>query len=44
MHCFFFSGEDYFAKSDYVKIAPKITPMMKTHQGMNSFLIVNQFI
>lgn len=47
MHCFvlfFFLGEDYFGKSDYVKIAPKITPMLMTHQGMNSLLIVNQLI
>ncbi|KAE9535994.1 hypothetical protein AGLY_007895 [Aphis glycines] len=27
------SGEDYLAKADYVKIAPKITPMLKTHQA-----------
>ncbi|XP_029346505.1 putative leucine-rich repeat-containing protein DDB_G0290503 isoform X2 [Acyrthosiphon pisum] len=26
-------GEGYFAKSDYVKIAPKITPMLKTNQA-----------
>ncbi|XP_022171206.1 uncharacterized protein LOC111034342 isoform X2 [Myzus persicae] len=26
-------GEDHFAKSDYVKIAPKITPMLLTHQA-----------
>ncbi|XP_025205135.1 uncharacterized protein LOC112601640 [Melanaphis sacchari] len=26
-------GEDYLAKADYVKIAPKITPMLKTHQA-----------
>ncbi|KAL5236401.1 hypothetical protein ACI65C_003811 [Semiaphis heraclei] len=26
-------GEDYFGKSDYVKIAPKITPMLMTHQA-----------
>lgn len=44
MHCFYCSGEDYFAKTDYVKIAPKITPMLKTHQGMNILLIVIRLI
>lgn len=41
---FFWSGEDYFAKSDYVKIAPKITPMLKNYQGMNILLIIIQLI
>jgi hypothetical protein len=34
MFCYFYLGEDYLAKVDYVKIAPKITPMLKTHQGI----------
>jgi len=36
---YYYSGEDYLAKADYVKIAPRITPMLKTHQGMNSLFI-----
>lgn len=36
---FYYLGEDYLAKADYVKIAPKITPMLKTHQGMNNLFI-----
>ncbi|CAI6363275.1 unnamed protein product [Macrosiphum euphorbiae] len=30
--------EDYYAKSDYVKIAPKITPMLKTHQASEKLI------
>lgn len=37
----FFLEEDYVARANYVKIAPKITPMLSgmPHQGMYSLLI-----
>lgn len=31
---FCFVEEDYLSRTNYVKIAPKITPMLKTHQSM----------
>jgi len=30
----FFLEENCLSKANYVKIAPKITPMLKIHQGM----------